>query len=89
MSEHPAQIPSSLTDRNSRKELLVLACALDRVAWRRARQAVIRKGLARKGRDLLGYLDMAGSVLPGSIGRWLRRANLVAQLGRMLGWLRL
>ena len=89
MSEHPAQILQPLTARNSRKELLILSCAVDRAVWRKTCQAATQKTVARTARDVLGYLDLASSVLPGFFGRWLRRANFVAQLGRMMGWLRL
>ena len=87
MSEPTDQIHRTLTSRNERKELLVLACEVDRVAWRMACRPNREPGtqLALK---LLGYLQTLGSLVPGRLGRWLRGAGFLAGLSRQLGILR-
>ena len=87
MLEPAAQIHRTLTSRNERKELLVLACEVDRVAWRQACRPA-RKPQVQHVFKILGYLQTFGSILPGRLGRWVRNANLLADLGRVCGWLR-
>lgn len=90
MSEPTDQIVRIVTTRNERKELLILACAADRGAWLAAcRQAPARSRGAQLASDLLGYLEPLSSVLPGRLGRWLRGASFLTNLGRQFGWLRL
>lgn len=88
MSAPSAQIHRTLTSRSERKELLVLACEVDRTAWRQACRPSRPTG-ARFAFKALGYLQAVGPFLPGRLGRWLRGASLMADLGRMCGWLRL
>lgn len=88
MSEPIDQIHRTLTSRNERKELLVLACEVDRVAWRKACMPSGRGPGAQVALKLLGYLQTLGSLVPGRLGRWLRGAGFLAGLGRQLGWLR-
>lgn len=89
MSEPIPQIHRTLTSRNERKELLVMACQVDRLAWREAcrpvRAPVEGAQLAFK---LAGWFQTLGAFLPGRVGRWLRGASILADLGRMFGWLR-
>lgn len=50
MPEHTAQSLQPLTARSTRKELLTLACAIDRAAWVKACRTVAQKkgaGIAR------------------------------------------
>ena len=86
MPEQPAQIRRTLTSRTERKELLVLACAVDRVAWRQASLAPARHPGRQLLHDALGCLEPFSHLLPGRLGRWLRGARFLTQLGRMLGW---
>ncbi len=88
MPEHPDQIRRVLTSPREHKELLILACEVDRCAWRRACRPTRSPG-AQFARDLLGHLETFSSFLPGRLGRWLRGASLVTGLVRQLGWLRL
>jgi hypothetical protein len=87
MPEPTDQIHRTLTSRNERKELLVLACEVDRVAWRMACQPN-RGSNAQVALKLLGYLQTLGSLVPGRLGRWLRGAGFLAGLSRQLGFLR-
>ena len=89
MPDQSAQIVRPVTDRSSRKELLILACAIDRATWRKTYQVAARPRVNPIAGEVIGYLELLSSFLPGRIGRWLRGANFVAQLGRTLGWLRL
>lgn len=82
------QIHRTLTSRNERKELLVLACAVDRMAWGQACRPT-RNPRAEFAHEVLGYLDTISSFLPGRFGRWLRGASFLADLGRQFGWLKL
>jgi hypothetical protein len=87
MPEPAAQIHRTITSRTERKELLVLACEVDRTAWRQACQPPRQS--AQFAREILGYLQAFSSFLPGRVGRWVRSAGFVADLVRKLGWLRL
>ncbi len=82
------QIHRTLTSPKERKELLVLACEVDRVAWRQACRPT-RSPRAEFAHEALGYLDTISSFLPGRVGRWLRGASFLAGLGRQFGWLKL
>lgn len=87
MPEPAAQIRRTVTPRNERKELLVLACEVDRASWRQACQP--RRGPGRQlAHDLVSYIDAFASFLPGRLGRWLRGASFLTSLGHRLGWLR-
>ncbi len=88
MPESFDQIHRILTSRTERKELLVLSCEVDRVAWREACRPR-RKSGTQLAMNMAGYLQTFGSFLPGRLGRWLRGAGFLADLGRMLGWFRL
>jgi len=88
MPESAAQIRRSVTPRTERKELLVLACEVDRASWRQACQPARSPG-RQLAHDLLGYVETFSSLLPGRLGRWLRGASFLTSLGRQLGWLRL
>lgn len=85
MLEPTAQIHRTLTSRNERKELLILACEVDRVAWRQACRPA-RTPNVQFAFKVLRYLQTFGSILPGRLGRWVRNANLLADVGRMFGW---
>ena len=87
MLESFDQIHRTLTSRNERKELLVLACEVDRLAWRQACGPARRPGV-QLARRLLGCLETVGSFLSGRLGRWLQGAGFLAHLGRQFGWLR-
>ncbi len=86
MLESTDQIHRILTSRSERKELLVLACQVDREAWRRACRPTRTPG-EQFVRDLLGYLESFSSLLPGRLGRWVRGASFLTNPGRQLGWL--
>jgi hypothetical protein len=86
MSEQAPQIHRALTSRTERKELLVLACEVDRVAWRQACQPPRQS--AQLAHDILGYLQTFSSFLPGRVGRWVRTATFAADLVRKFGFLR-
>lgn len=88
MLEPIDQIHRALTSRNERKELLVLACEVDRLAWRQACRPN-RSPAAQLTHKLLGYVETIGSFLPGRLGRWLRGTSFLAGIGRQLGWLKL
>jgi hypothetical protein len=88
MLEQSYQIRGPLTSRQDRKELLVLACTVDRVGWRQACRPT-GSPTALLARELLGYLETFSSFLPGRLGRWLRGASFLTNLSRQLGWLRL
>ena len=88
MSAPAHQIHRVLTSARERKELLILACGVDRMAWRHACRPARPPG-ARFARDLLGHLETFSAVLPRRHGRWLRGASLITGLVRQLGWLRL
>lgn len=84
MPESTAQIHRTLTSRNERKELLVLACEVDRVAWHQACRPTRGPGLQFTLR-ILHQVQTFGSLIPGRLGRWLRNAGLLADLGRLCG----
>jgi len=69
-----------------RKRLLVLACAADRAAWTHACRPRQRQPAQLIG-SLLKAIEPVTALLPGRVGRWLRRANFLARAGRQLGWL--
>jgi hypothetical protein len=87
MPEQPPQVRRVLTSHRERKELLVLACEVDRAAWRQACRPARSRG-AQLAHDLLGYLESFSSFFPGRVGRWLRGASFLTRLGRQFGWLR-
>ncbi len=88
MLEPTDQIHRIVTSRSERKELLVLACQVDREAWRGACRPTRSRG-EQLARDLLGYVESLSSFLPGRLGRWVRGASFLTNLGRQFGWLRL
>jgi hypothetical protein len=88
MSEPAHQIRRVLTSRQERKELLALACEVDRAAWRQACRRTRRPGV-QLARDLLGGLETISAFLPGRLGRWLRGASFLTGLSRQFGWFRL
>jgi len=74
--------------RAERKQLLILACALDRTAWNDAcRPAANRSPIGRIAGDLMGLIGPLSHLLPRRLGRWIRGAVFIANLGRQLGWL--
>ena len=88
MSAPADQIHRVLTSARERKELLILACGVDRMAWRHACVPTRRPG-TQFARDLLGHLETFSAFLPGRLGRWLRGASLITGIARQFGWLRL
>ena len=92
MSEHTDQIlqPVSVMTRSERKHLLVLACTIDRAAWKRACYPAHPKSPAMQLlQRLLPHLETFSFLLPGKLGRLVRSANFFTQLGRQFGWVRL
>jgi len=88
MPEQSIQIRHAVTSRNERKELLALACEVDRAAWGEACRPHRRPGL-QVAANLLSFVESFSAFLPGRLGRWLRGANLIASITRRFGWLRL
>lgn len=86
MPEQPDQVGGTLSPRQERKQLLVLACSLDRAGWRMACRPSRGRG-SQIASNVLSHLETIGSFLPGRIGRWLRGFSFLAQIGRRLGWL--
>lgn len=72
--------------REKRKQLLILACQADRVAWAQACQPR-RRPPAQLAGYLLKGLETVTALVPGRTGRWLRGANFFVRFGRQLGWL--
>jgi hypothetical protein len=87
MPDQPDQIRRTVTSRQERKELLALACEVDRVSWIQACQPSRQAGLRVVG-DLLGYIEPFTHLLPNRLGGLLRGATFLTQLGRQFGWLR-
>lgn len=73
--------PLSLAER---KQRLVLACMADRAAWVQACEPRPQPPLAMAG-SLLKLLEPLTFLLPGKLGRWVRRAEFLTQIGRQLG----
>lgn len=86
MSEQPGQISHPLTSRAERKELLVLACAVDRAGWVRACRPS-RSPAARLARQALAFIEPFSVFLPGKLGRMVRGGGFLLQVGRQLGWI--
>ena len=86
MSESAYQIHRVLTSPGERKELLILACEVDREGWRRACRstATPKQQLAR---DIFGYLKSFSAFLPSRFGGWLSSASFLTNLARQFGWL--
>jgi len=82
------QVRRTVTPRTERKELLVLACEVDRAAWRRACRPTATSQASLLAQQVLGWLEPFAALLPGRLGRWLRGGGFLLQLGRQLGWLR-
>lgn len=82
------QIRRTLTSRTERKELLVLACGVDRAAWRVACRPAVAGAAQTLTRQVLAGLESFGAFLPGRLGHWVRGGGCLLQLGRWLGWLR-
>lgn len=75
--------------RDERKQLLTLACAADRAAWAEACRPVPGPSRAAQMADrALLMLEPISGFLPGRLGRWIRRASLLARLGRHFGLVR-
>jgi hypothetical protein len=72
--------------REERKQLLVFACAADRVALAHACRPRPRQPV-QLAAQVLRMLEPVTALLPAGIGRWLRGANFLARAGRQLGWL--
>lgn len=85
-SSAPTDFPIS---REERKRLLVLACASDRTALVRACFPKPRGPLASLAGEIMQYVNIVSTFLPGRIGRLLRTLSSAAEIGRHLGWLRL
>lgn len=66
-----------------RKRLLVLACMADRAAWAQACAPRPQPPLAMAGR-ILQLLEPLTVLLPGKIGRWLRKAQFLTKIGRQV-----
>ena len=87
MSEQTDQIRDPLT-REERKRLLTLACAADRSAWIHAcRPAPALSPMAQIATEAIRYIEPFTHLIPGRIGRWVRSATFLTNIGRQLGWL--
>jgi hypothetical protein len=87
MPEPTISSSQPLNLRERRKAYLALACESDRVAVREACFPVGTPGTLAV-RTLLGYIEPLASFFPGRIGRWMRGATFMANIGRHLGWFR-
>lgn len=67
-----------------RKQQLVLACKADRVAWVEACAPHPQPPLAKAG-HILKMLEPLTFLLPGRLGKWLRRAEFLTVIGRQIG----
>lgn len=83
MPERIDQVDSPLS-LMERKEQLVLACMADRAAWVQACAPRPSPPLALAGK-LMKLLEPLTFLLPGELGRWLRRVEFLTQIGRQLG----
>lgn len=88
MSDRPSP-PDLPISREERKRLLVLACASDRTALVRACFPKPRGPLASLAQEVLQYVNLISSFLPGRFGRMLRTFATAADIGRHLGWLKI
>lgn len=79
------QIDHPLT-RDERKELLIVACRADRVAWSHACRPRPQAPAQLAGR-ILHMLEPVISLLPGRVGGWLRGVKNLASIGRQFGLL--
>ena len=84
MPARPAAIRRTLTLRRERKDLLILACAVDRHGWRQAGFAAIVRPRPQWLGELSGGLEDFTRLLPGRFGRWLRGAGILTHLVRAL-----
>jgi hypothetical protein len=82
------QVRRTLTSRTERKELLILACEVDRAAWRHACRPGPASPTLQLARQVLTWLEPFSALLPGRFGRWVRGGGFLLQLSRQLGWLR-
>ena len=82
MSEGTDQVVSPLST-GERKQLLVLACTADRAAWVQACAPRPQPPLASMGR-ILQLLEPLTVLLPGRIGRWVRKAQFLTKVGRQI-----
>lgn len=73
--------PLSIAER---KQRLVLACMADRAAWAQACEPRPQPPLAKAG-HILKLLEPLTFLLPGRLGRWIRKAEFLTILGRQLG----
>lgn len=80
-SNHP--VDGSMS-REQRKQLLVLACETDRAAWSAACRPRPLPPAAMAGR-VLHLLEPLLTLVPGLPGRWLRKMNFFANIGRLAG----
>lgn len=85
MSDPSRPIDPPLT-RDERKQLLVLACQIDRVAWCDSCRPRPRPPTALVV-GLLGFLEPLASLIPGLPGRWLRKMGFFARLARQFGFI--
>ena len=72
--------PLSIAER---KQRLVLACMADRAAWAAACEPRPQPPLAKAGR-IFQLLEPFTVLLPGRIGRWLRKAQFLTKIGRQI-----
>lgn len=72
--------------RGKRKQLLILACQVDRVAWAQACRPRRPSPAPLAGYLLKGF-ETVTALLPGRPGRWLRGVNILVRFGRQFGWL--
>ncbi len=87
MSEQIDQINLPLS-RDERKQLLVVSCARDRLAWVNAcRPAAPRSPLAQIASEVVNYIEPFSHFLPKRIGKWIRGATFLTTIGRQFGWM--
>lgn len=73
--------PLSIAER---KQRLVLACMADRAAWAQACEPRPQPPLA-KAANILKMLEPLTFLIPGRLGRWIRKAGFLTLIGRQLG----
>jgi hypothetical protein len=84
MSPGPDKIDLPVNSIDARKQHLVLACMADRAAWCQACEPRPQTPLSKAG-NILKMLEPLTFLLPGRLGRWVRRAEFLTVIGRQIG----
>lgn len=80
----PADSSAAALSREDRKQLLILACQADRIAWCDSCRPRPRPPAALAA-NVLSFLEPLFSLVPGLPGRWLRRMGFFTRLARQFG----